>query len=361
MFHSMRNVALSGTSELLDQFTASLRAWAPESNVDAVTTPERRDFTAGDQVTWNIGRDSVRLLIDFNRPGANPAPEAATQRKRPGDIPIVVARYLSPTIRQRLADRGWSYWDSTGNASITCNDPFLMVHKDGAKRDPDPRRSSEPRVLQSLAGAASASVIVRLLTVGRADTLRTLATESGVGLGTASRVFGLLRNEGLVEAAGNPAVRVPDRTALARRWATDYSFFSANRASRFRSPLGRDGALAAFARTLPTESWGTTGLTAASNFFTARATPDALPASDLWIYAVNPVAAERAAMLSPDPAGDIAVGYGSFLESNPRTVLVGRESEPRVLPWRTVGDLLSAKGRHAAVGEELAAQLEAAN
>jgi len=55
------------------------------------------------------------------------------------------------------------------------------------------------------------------------------------------------------------------------------------------------------------------------------------------------------------------VGYGSFLESNPRTVLVGRESEPRVLPWRTVGDLLSAKGRHAAVGEELAAQLEAAN
>jgi hypothetical protein len=365
MFHYMRNSAISGTDELLEQFTQSLRSWAPGSQVDT-EGPSQLSTSAGlngagasNQVLWTFGSKTVLFLVDYKLPPAGSAPSSGTDSTPPGAVPVILSRYLSSTLRHRLREQGWSYWDSTGNASLRCDNPFVMISTDGARRDPEPRRADLPRTLQSLAGAASARVIVLLLTDAQSPSVRMLAKNSGVGLGTASRVMGLLKSEGLVESSADSAIRVPDRTALARRWSADYDFFAANRATRYSSPLGRDGAIAAFARELPDESWGITGLRAASAYFSARGLPNSLPASDLWLYAIDPTAAERAARLRVDPAGDIAVGSGPFLAANPRVVLVGRPPERPVLPWRTVGDLLSAQGRHAAVGEELAAHLDA--
>ena len=52
--------------------------------------------------------------------------------------PLLVAPYLSPTVRSSLADRGVSFADTTGNVRLVADRPGLFVERQGASKDPWP-------------------------------------------------------------------------------------------------------------------------------------------------------------------------------------------------------------------------------
>ena len=351
----MRNMHIRGTAEVLQRFEQALSEWAPASSSETILS-STSGSTADAEVRWRTDGTTIRFLVDLKTDGAGRRKASPEETDNDGTVRLAAARYWSPTERRQLINRGVSYWDTTGNAWISSTKPLIKILTDGAQRDPSPS-TAKPRGLKSLDGPATARVIVRLLTEGRADALRTLADRSGVGLGTAGRVIDLLRNEGLVDSAGPSSVLVPRPIELARRWAGDYDFFRANRAVKYSSVLGREGVLTALARELPPESYAVTGLRAATDILHSMSIPSPLPAHDLWIYALSIPEAEYIARLVPDRAGDIALGQGPFLGGPQSETLLGTAHAPRALTWRVVGDLLSASGRYAEVGELLASTI----
>ena len=50
--------------------------------------------------------------------------------------PLVVARYLSPSVRNWLTEREVSFADATGNLRIVTESPSLYLRDTGAERDP---------------------------------------------------------------------------------------------------------------------------------------------------------------------------------------------------------------------------------
>jgi hypothetical protein len=53
-------------------------------------------------------------------------------------VPVVVARYLTPSVRSWLDDHDVSYVDATGNMRILAHRPALYLRDRGADRDPWP-------------------------------------------------------------------------------------------------------------------------------------------------------------------------------------------------------------------------------
>ena len=64
---------------------------------------------------------------------------------------IVVAPYLSPSVRREIADAGCGYLDATGNLLIRLDEPALYVSRQGADRNPQP----DTRGLKKLKGAGA--------------------------------------------------------------------------------------------------------------------------------------------------------------------------------------------------------------
>lgn len=268
-----------------------------------------------------------------------------------GGTSILLAPYLSPSERARLKDMGWSYWDATGNASLRVDSPMVLIEREGAQRDPAPSENSDPQRLRSLKGAAAGRVVVQLLSEGGAESVRALAVSSSVGVGTAARVLGLLREERQVAENGG-AFRVGDRKRLARRWAADYSFIRTSTARRFSSLLGRELALERVAGN--PRDVRVTGVAAASRLLSARSATTVLPGAELWLLSSQPSIVARELELVTDSRGDVLLGAGKL----DRDALIADDGLPLATPWRVVGDLLSSAGRTVAVGEQLMAILK---
>src|SRR5204862_3734811 len=109
--------------------------------------------------------------------------------------PVVVARFLSPTVRARLDEVGVNYVDATGNVRLSFTRPGLFVAIPGAERDPMP----EEKTLRSLRGRAAALVVRALYETDLPVKMRDLKARTRVGLATISRVIELLYREGVVE------------------------------------------------------------------------------------------------------------------------------------------------------------------
>ena len=155
---------------------------------------------------------------------------------------MLVSSYLSPLTRERLAEAGISYADSTGNIRLSVDRPAVFIETQGADKNP----FREERALRSLKGGRAARVARGLLDYRTPFGTRELAAEIASSPAMVSRVSGLLEPDEIVTKE-NPRGRIVsvDWEALARRWAVDYDFASSNTLTTWLEPRGM-GAL--FAR-----------------------------------------------------------------------------------------------------------------
>lgn len=354
MFHSMRNATIYGTVDLIDRFMSALQERGPRDSSNEVSL-QKGDAGGGvdARIRWQVAGQSFEFALDVkvSPPNATPTYLRTTVERR-REIPVLVAPFLSRPMQEQLERTGVSYWDPTGNLLLQSRDPFMWVKEVGATKNPNP----EPvrTALRSLSGRSASEVIVRLLANGSAATVRDLARESGVSLGTVSRVVSLLRDEDLLTPTGGPIV-VRDRLRLAQRWTEEYSFAKTYKAKRYFSILGSGAALARIRES--GEAYAITGLAAQTLWYEAEARVAPLPSSELWLYTDDVERIVEIADLVPDSAnGTIMVAHADFFRP-------GRENYRPVgdtrtaWPWRVVGDLMSLSGRYAAAGADFAEEL----
>ena len=148
---------------------------------------------------------------------------------------MVVSAYLSPLTRERLAEAGISYADSTGNVRFSVDRPAVYIETQGADKNP----FREDRPLQSLKGSRAARVARGLLDYRTPFGTRELAGETATSAAMISRVARLLEPDEIVtkESPRGSFVSV-DWEALARRWAKDYDFTSSNILTTWLEPRG---------------------------------------------------------------------------------------------------------------------------
>ena len=155
----------------------------------------------------------------------------------PGAIPatMLVSTYLSPLTRERLAEAGISYADSTGNLRLTVERPAVFIETQGADKNP----FREERPLRSLKGGRAARVARGLLDYWTPFGTRELAAETASSPAMISRVSSLLEPDEIITKDG-PRGRIAsvDWEGLARRWATDYDFASSNVLTTWLEPRG---------------------------------------------------------------------------------------------------------------------------
>lgn len=351
MFHIVRNTSEYGTLDLVERFMVALRTVVPLGVLNQIEYRPDGDRVWDAVLRWDVGRSSVRLALEVKIGRMSTSPPAPTRVE--GTIPVLVAPFLAPRVRRELDRAGWSYWDATGNTLLRSEDPLVAVRTEGADKDPDPDARPVAR-LRSLKGRIASEVIVGLLqNDGRAASIRDFARERNLPLGTVSRVVSLLRDENLLKPTGGGPIVLIDRLDVARRWADDYSFTTTFRAQRYFSVNGPELAVSKILKAdVPC---AVTGVHAAQNWLGKGGRVSGLPADATWLYVADRDAVERIADLSVDSrGGQIVVAECDFLErERPRAV----DGVPYVTPWRITGDLLSAGGRLARVGEQVAAAL----
>lgn len=291
---------------------------------------------------------SIDLVFEVKRTLTGRDVEAVSARLvrqvggRPGSVGVVVARYLSPPVRDRLAKAGMSYIDATGNIRLTADEPALFVGDHGADSDPW-RGPGRPR--RGLKGDPAAKVVRALIDVDRAWTVRQLIEFAGASTGAAYRVIRFLEEEDLIEKTGR-TIRLPDWVVLLRQWSRDYEFAGTNPSSRWLAPRGFESM---FERMIASEvQYVVTGTLAAAEwaaYAPARApmvyTPDAILAAEAW--GLRRVETGANVMLA-EPQSDVVFA---------RTQVASNGGYTIAAPAQAAIDLMTGPGRNPSEAEEL--------
>lgn len=150
----------------------------------------------------------------------------------PETAPLVVAPFLSLSVRRCLTEAGLSYADNTGNMRILLGEPALFIETQGAKQNPDRKE----RQARSLKGPKAGRIIRSLCDGVPPFAVRKLADATGVNAGYVSRVMSFLESENLIERGNRGPVTVVRWRRLIERWADDYSFQGSNRVIPYLEP-----------------------------------------------------------------------------------------------------------------------------
>ena len=140
-------------------------------------------------------------------------------------ILMVVAPFLGPSARDRLAEAVISFADATGNLRLVSSRPAVFIEASGASRNP--WRENLP--LRSLRGSRSGRVVRAFLDYHPPFGTRELSSLTGNAPASISRVADLLEREAIIQRdrSRGPISQV-DWERLLRRWALDYDFSEAN-------------------------------------------------------------------------------------------------------------------------------------
>lgn len=354
MFHDMWNGSDYGTVDMVDRFMKYLRTVVPFGTRNRLELPSLPGSGGWDaRIRWSIATHSVDLDVAV-RLSADAIEVDRLPQADPAAAPVLIAPFIPLRKQQLLEQAGWSYWDDTGNALIRLAKPVVLVRQQGASKDPQPDAKPAAR-LRSLKGQAASEVMVGLLADGgRMASIRDFARQNKLPASTVSRVVSLLRDENYLQPTGGGPIVIADRLAAAQRWAEDYSFEKTFHAKRYFSLSGPELALQRI--TDAAIPYAITGTSAAREWLRGRGRISSLPATELWVYTTDLAALQRTADLAPDRReGGIRVAECEFLSRGEQIRTV--DGLRYVTPWRAVGDLLSATGRLAGVGEDLARDL----
>jgi hypothetical protein len=205
---------------------------AGDDGVDAVVrlrAPDRQQVTLLVEAKRLISTREVPLLVE-------PLRRAASARGSDAAIvPVLVARYLAPATRDRIAESGVGYVDATGNLRLTAERPALFLSDRGADRDPW-RGPGRPR--GTLQGPPAARVVRALADFAPPYTVPDLAQRASASTGATYRVIEFLEEEDLLTRQRYGPITDVRWRAMLERWSRDYGFAKSNTVQTYLEPRG---------------------------------------------------------------------------------------------------------------------------
>jgi hypothetical protein len=245
---------------------------------------------------------------------------------------LVVAPWLSPRTRERLAIERINYIDLTGNAQVQLDNPGLFIQSQGASRNPTPKRRSKATVR----GPKAWRLMRFLVEVPPPYGVRELAALAELNAGYVSRLLDTLDDEALIERSPRGAVEQVNVSGLLSKWSDSYDLFKANRARTYLAPVGAPGA-----RDLLRSLEQRTAVT--GSFAAVRIAAISAPEL-LCIYTDNAREVEEGLRLIATKQGANVV----LLAPNDPVVWIGLESDQGVnyvAPVQVAVDCLTGNGR----------------
>lgn len=347
LLHDMRNT-LDLDNRLVARAVDELRARLPASwrtEVEYESAGTGRAFDAVVKLWAPDGTRGTLIIVARNRIEPKDVATIVQRltgngRSGDGDVPVLVAPFLSARTRERLEQQEVGYLDLTGNVRVALDRPALFVRTEGAERDP--RREERPA--RTLKGAKAGRIVRALCDFARPLGVRELAGRATTDPGYVSRVLTLLESEDLVHRKVRGPITEVEWQGLIRRWTEDYSLFGSNHTGTYLEPRGLDSLL----RKLRDSDfrYAVTGsLGSASVAPVARARLAVLFVDDIE------AAAERL-VLRPTEVGANVILAEPF---DPVVYERSRELDGTtyVAPSQNAADLLTSPGRGPAEAEEL--------
>lgn len=186
------------------------------------------------------GKEATFIVEMKSRIDPKDVPGVLEQVRRYGpEAPVVVAPFLGPRTRERLAEAGSGYADATGNLRLALDRPALFIERAGADSSPWP----DDRPLRSLKGPAAGRVVRGLCDFRPPYGIRELAERSQTPVASVARVVELLDREAIVKREERGPIESVDWPGLIRRWVQDYAFTKSNRTATFLEPRGTSALL----------------------------------------------------------------------------------------------------------------------
>jgi hypothetical protein len=300
-----------------------------------VTAPDGKRATFLVELKRLVERRDVAQIME--RLNSNLSPDVS--------YPLILSRYLSPSVREAVAERGGSYIDATGNIRIEATRPAIFVLSEGLDRDP--WRSQQGRPRGTLKGTPAARVIRTLVDNRNSWTVRELVAESSASTGATYRVLEYLQQEELIERGDSNRYRVRSWRALLQAWSKDYGFLRSNKSASFIDPRGIGNLAAQMA--IPRDfEIAVTGSLAAEEWQPYAQVKAAM------VYVESMSAAAKAWGLTPTETG------GNVLLAEPesdfpfrRTVTSRRNGLRIAAPSQVAVDLLTGSGRNPSEATQL--------
>lgn len=178
-----------------------------------------------------------------------------------GAKPLLVARYLSPTVRDVLRESNTSSLDATGNVDLSFDSPAIAISRPGMDRDP----WRHERTPSTLAGEPSGRVARALCDFETPMPVSLLSELADTSAGATYRALDLLIDEGLVEKGERGWVTAVDWRGVLRRWAHDWSVAEQRFVTRMNVAGGATAAIRNLQK-LPADSYVLGGSQAAAAF-----------------------------------------------------------------------------------------------
>ena len=292
-----------------------------------ITAPDRRAASLGIEAPAQLDPHRALGLL-------------ARLREARVTAPLIVTRYLSPSVRERLREADVSFMDLTGNVRIVIENPGLYVETSGAEKNPDRRQ----RPARSLRGAKAGRIIRALIDLRDPPGVRVLAARAGVDAGYVSRVLALLETEALITRGERGRIRQVDWVRLLRRWAREAPLESRGRVVSFLEPRGLSALL---------ERLGKSNLRYAvtASLAGAKIAPIAPPRLATTYVTDAHAAAEQLGLRAVDSGANVLLvevtDDGVFERAEVK------EGVTYAAPSQVAADLLTSPGRGPAEGEEL--------
>jgi hypothetical protein len=334
---------LERESDVLRRAVEMLRERLPQSwQLEAEFTAGRDSRVDAELRLRAPDGDEVTVLVEAKRVlNTRDVPMAVEQLKRAvADRSqevgfLLVARYLAPATRERIAEAGAGYVDATGNVYIATDRPALLLRDRGADRDPW-RGRGRPR--GTLKGPPAARVVRALIDFAPPYTVPEIANRSGASTGATYRVVKFLEEQELLERESQRPITGVDWRSLIERWSRDYGFAKSNTVATFLEPRGLP-ALTARLVDEPNLEYAVTGSLAVQ-----QVAPYA-PARLAMLYVRDISEAAAVLKLRATPTGaNVALAAGDYDVTFERTRL---EDGLRIAALSQVAvDLLSGPGRN---------------
>lgn len=257
---------------------------------------------------------------------------------------LVIARYLSPSVRDRLTEAGLSYVDATGNVRVEIENPGLFLSDRGADRDP---WRGPGRPLGTLKGEPAAKVVRAIADFAGSWPVRQLVDVSGASTGATYRVVEYLEREGLAERGEDGQVTIPDWVQILRRWGVDYGFVRTNRITQWIAPRGLPDLTKRIGTGADEMPYAVTGSQAAAEWAAYA------PARAAMIYVKDARRAAEVWGLRPADAGtNVILAEPKFDVVLERT-LTNEDGVVIAAPTQVAVDLMTGPGRNPSEAEEL--------
>jgi len=285
------------------------------------------------------GRRSELAVLLRNR--LAPREVVTLIREGEGLPDLVVAPYLSPSVRRRLAEARVGYVDETGNIRLSLTEPGLFIETAGANRDPDPKR----RPSRSLAGAKAGRIVRTLCKHKDGWGVREIADATATSPGYVSRLLANLDCEALIERDKRGRVQDVDWRRLIERWAESAPLVSRGRSRYCIAPRGLNAVMAALQ--------GANLQYSVTGSFATQRYASVAPARLLHTYVTSIETFSSEMSLKETDIGANVM----LIEPKDASIIEGADIDEKGIRWaplvQVAADLLTSQGRGPAEGEAL--------